>query len=68
MARERCTQSYAFAILRSASQNNNVKLRDIAASIVTSVTGQPSPPFEDTLTTSHEAVNQARPSRDRPLG
>jgi len=66
MARERCTQSYAFSILRSASQNNNVKLRDIAASVVTSVTGeplQPPPPFEETLTTSH-----ARPRRDRPLG
>jgi GAF domain-containing protein len=50
MARERCTQSRAFAILRSASQNKNVKLRDIAAAVVTSVTGeppQPPPPFED---------------------
>jgi hypothetical protein len=66
MARERCTQSYAFAIMRSASQNNNVKLRDIAASVVTSVTGespQPPPPFEDTLTTSRDAADQARPGR-----
>ncbi|MGD0062197.1 MAG: GAF and ANTAR domain-containing protein [Streptosporangiaceae bacterium] len=50
MARERCTQSRAFAILRSASQNGNVKLRDIATAIVTSVTGQPPeppPPFAD---------------------
>jgi GAF domain-containing protein len=68
MARERCTQSYAFAILRSASQNSNVKLRDIATSIVTSVTGeppQPPPPFEDALTTSRDAADPARPSRDR---
>jgi hypothetical protein len=33
----------------SASQNSNVKLRDIASAVVTSVTGEPpqSPPFED---------------------
>ena len=50
MAREHCTQERAFAILRAASQNSNVKLRDIAASVVTSVTGeppQPPPPFEE---------------------
>ena len=50
MAREQCNQARAFAILRSASQNSNVKLRDIAAAVVTSVTGeppQPAPPFED---------------------
>jgi len=49
MAREHCTQARAFAILRSASQNSNVKLRDIASAIVTSVSGeppQPPPPFE----------------------
>lgn len=49
MARERCTQARAFAILRSASQNSNVKLRDIASAIVTNVSGeppQPPPPFE----------------------
>jgi len=50
MARERCTQARAFAILRSASQNSNVKLRDIAGGVVSSVTGeppQPPPPFEE---------------------
>src|SRR6266496_2687039 len=50
MAREHCTQAGAFAILRSASQNSNVKLRDIAGAVVTSVTGeppQPAPPFEE---------------------
>ncbi len=50
MARERCTQARAFAILRTASQHRNVKLRDIASAIVTSVSGeppQPPPPFED---------------------
>lgn len=50
MARERCTTERAFAILRSASQNRNVKLRDIAGAIVTSVTGEPPqpPPVFDT--------------------
>lgn len=40
MARERCTQARAFSILRSASQNSNVKLRDIASEIVTSISGE----------------------------
>ena len=49
MAREHCTQARAFAILRSASQHSNVKLRDIASAIITSVSGeppQPPPAFE----------------------
>jgi GAF domain-containing protein len=55
MAREHCTQDRAFAILRSASQNGNVKLRDIASAVVTSVTGEPlrpAPPFDLSLVTS----------------
>jgi GAF domain-containing protein len=50
MAREQCTQDRAFAILRAASQNSNVKLRDIASAVVTSISGEPprsAPPFED---------------------
>jgi GAF domain-containing protein len=50
MAREHCDQGRAFAILRAASQNSNVKLRDIAATIVTSISGEPPsppPPFGD---------------------
>lgn len=50
MAKENCTQARAFAILRSASQNSNVKLRDVAGAVVTSITGeppQPAPPFEE---------------------
>src|SRR5580704_4783937 len=49
MARERCNQARGFAILRSASQNSNVKLRDIASAIITTVSGeppQPPPAFE----------------------
>ncbi len=55
MARQQCTQSRAFAILRSASQNSNVKLRDIAGAVVMSITGEPPqapPPFEDALIAS----------------
>jgi GAF domain-containing protein len=52
MARENCTQARAFALLRSTSQHSNVKLRDIASAIVTSVSGeppQPPPAFEADL-------------------
>jgi GAF domain-containing protein len=41
MATERCPRDKAFALLRTASQNTNVKLRDLAATIVTSVSGEP---------------------------
>jgi hypothetical protein len=44
MAQERCTSAQAFAILRQASQNRNVKLRDIASQIVASVSGEPPQP------------------------
>jgi GAF domain-containing protein len=50
MATERCPQDKAFALLRSASQNTNVKVRDLAATIVTRVSGEPPRPaasFED---------------------
>lgn len=39
MAQNRCTAEEAFRILRSASSQRNVKLREIAAAIVHSVTG-----------------------------
>jgi GAF domain-containing protein len=50
MAAEHCPQDRAFALLRSASQNTNVKLRDLATDIVTNVSGEPprpTSPFED---------------------
>jgi GAF domain-containing protein len=48
MGRERCSQDKAFAALRAASQNRNVKLRALAQEIVVSVAGRPPqpPPFE----------------------
>jgi AmiR/NasT family two-component response regulator len=48
MGQQRCAASAAFDLLRQASQHRNRKLRDIAAEIVTSVSGeppQPRPPF-----------------------
>jgi hypothetical protein len=44
MAQNRCSAEEAFRILRSASSHRNVKLREVAAAIVRSVTGaEPSP-------------------------
>jgi GAF domain-containing protein len=48
MAENRCDREVAFEILRRASQNRNVKLREVAAHLVRAVTGhEPAPgPFE----------------------
>ncbi|ROS30801.1 GAF and ANTAR domain-containing protein [Cellulomonas sp. PhB150] len=40
MAQNRCSSDDAFAMLRSASQHRNVKLRDVATSIIENLTGQ----------------------------
>jgi GAF domain-containing protein len=47
MAEQRCDAASAFAILRAASQNRNIKLRQIAEQIITGITGRPPqpPPF-----------------------
>jgi GAF domain-containing protein len=42
MSQNRCSPDEAFGVLRTASQNRNVKLRDIAAEMVTAVSGHPS--------------------------
>ena len=50
MATEHVAQDRALALLRSISQNTNVRLRELAASIVTRVSGeppQPASPFEE---------------------
>jgi GAF domain-containing protein len=45
MYQRRCTSGEAFGILRRTSQDRNVKLRELATSIVTSASGQrPQPP------------------------
>jgi ANTAR domain len=49
MTQNNCTPDVAFGILRRASQNRNVKLRDVAAAIIERYTGHPAaapPPFK----------------------
>jgi GAF domain-containing protein len=48
MGEQRCSSGEAFAILRTASQNRNIKLRQVAESIVSGVTGLAAepPPFD----------------------
>lgn len=41
MAQQGCTGDEAFGLLRAHSQNNNRKLRDVAADLITRVTGRP---------------------------
>ena len=41
MGQNRCTADEAFEVLRTISQNRNVKLRDVAADMITVVSGQP---------------------------
>jgi len=41
MGQQRCNADEAFALLRAHSQNNNRKLRDVAADLITRVTGGP---------------------------
>jgi putative methionine-R-sulfoxide reductase with GAF domain len=44
MGQQRCDAATAFDLLRQASQNRNRKLRDIAAEIITNVSGKPPQP------------------------
>jgi GAF domain-containing protein len=44
MAQERCTSGEAFDLLRQNSQNRNVKLREVAAGLVTDISGRPPQP------------------------
>jgi hypothetical protein len=41
MSQNRCTPDAAFGILRRASQNRNIKLRDVAGAIIERYTGHP---------------------------
>ena len=43
MAESRCDADQAFAMLSRASNNRNIKLRDLATEIVTQVGGRPPP-------------------------
>jgi GAF domain-containing protein len=44
MAENRCDREVAFDVLRRASHNRNVKLREVAADLVLSITGHPPVP------------------------
>src|SRR5438067_9504023 len=44
MAQQRCGAGAAFDILRRGSQNRNVKVRELAAEIVSNVSGKPPEP------------------------
>jgi GAF domain-containing protein len=44
MAQQQCTAEEAFAILRRASQNRNIKVRQVAGGIVTGVSRKPPQP------------------------
>ncbi|MEU9096774.1 GAF and ANTAR domain-containing protein [Streptomyces sp. NPDC048361] len=48
MGQQRCTAEEAFAILRTASQHRNIKLRDLCTDLLTNITGAP-PPDGETL-------------------
>lgn len=41
MGQQRCTTQKAFEVLRAASQHRNIKLRDLCAELVASITGEP---------------------------
>lgn len=41
MGKRRCSADEAFGVLRSASQNRNMKLRDLCAELTTSISGGP---------------------------
>jgi transcriptional regulator with GAF, ATPase, and Fis domain len=57
MGQQRCTANIAFDLLRQASQNRNRKLRDIAADVITKVSGEPPGPRRSFT-----------PNPSRPLG
>lgn len=44
MAQNRCSRDEAFGILRRASQHRNLKLRDLAATVIERFTGHPAAP------------------------
>ncbi|MFE9644179.1 GAF and ANTAR domain-containing protein [Streptomyces sp. NPDC006365] len=41
MGQRKCTAEDAFGVLRSASQNRNIKLRDLCTELITNLTGEP---------------------------
>jgi GAF domain-containing protein len=64
MGQQRCTAGTAFDLLRQASQHRNRKLRDIAAEIITNVSGEPPQPRSPFRTTPIDPSSGRR--QDRP--
>ena len=61
MGQQRCNAATAFDLLRQASQNRNRKLRDIAAEIITNVSGEPPQPRPAFRTSpDHDAFDPKR--------
>jgi hypothetical protein len=63
MAQNQCTRDAAFGILRRASQNRNVKLRDVAATIIERFTGHPAadaPPFQRPIRRSSQGAAEGK--------
>jgi hypothetical protein len=62
MAQNRCTRDAAFGILRRASQHRNLKLREVAATVIERFTGHPAaepPPFTTPRTTGSSRLPPA---------
>lgn len=64
MGQQRCNAATAFDLLRQASQNRNRKLRDIAAEIITNVSGEPPQP-RPAFRTSTDHTTHSTPRHDR---
>lgn len=65
MSQQRCNADDAFAVLRRASQGRNRKLRDIAADMVTSVGGTPSPTGPPRSDTDRPTASRTSTARSR---
>ena len=64
MAQHRCNASTAFDLLRQASQHRNRKLRDLAAAIITNISGEPPDapaPFKTTTRMDHTGNDETPP-------
>lgn len=62
MAQNRCTRDQAFGILRRASQNRNIKLRDIAAAIIERFTDHAPEPPPQFRRSSDQQQDRPRPA------
>jgi hypothetical protein len=63
MGQQRCTAGTAFDLLRQASQNRNRELREIAAEIITNVSGEPPQPRPAFRTTPSHPADGRREAR-----